>query len=230
MLEQMHKHMKWMLWGIIVLITVTFLFFGLRTQTVSGGTAASVDGYVISTDEVNRVYQNMYDNYRQILKDQMNEGFAKMLRSQALHELVRDRLLIQEAERIGLQVGDEELQAAIMQIPAFSRDGRFDRRNYERALQGINMTPAMFEANQREFLLRQKLERLVEDGVAVNDEEVASAYAAKNPKAKSGDFAKNKEQFKKTYLAEKQRGALDAFVKGLENKSTIIITDKSLNS
>ncbi len=230
MLEQMHKHMNWMLWGIIVVITVTFLFFGIWGPSMSGGTAAKVNGYVISGDEVNRVYQNMYENYRKILKDQMNDSFAKALRGQALRELVQNRLLVQEAERVGLRVTDAELQTAIMEVPAFSSQGRFDSRIYARALQGINMTPSAFEANQREYLLRQKLERLVEDGVSVTDAELPAAYAAKNPKAKAGDFEKNKEAFRRTYLEEKQRAALDAFVRGLERKASITINDKSIRS
>ncbi len=230
MLEQMHKHMKWILWGIIVLITVTFLFFGIYPSSVSGGTAAKVDGYAIGSDEVARVYQNMYENYRQILKDQMNESFAKALRGQALRELIRNRLLLQEADRIGLRVSDDELQAYILQIPTFSYQGRFNRQLYERALTNINMTPAVFEMNQRDYLLRQKLERLVEDGVSATDAEIAAAYAAKNPKAKAGEYDKNKDSFRKTYLEEKKRSALDAFVKGLENKASIPISDKSLAS
>jgi hypothetical protein len=117
-----------------------------------------------------------------------------------------------------------------MQIPGFSVQGKFDKRVYERALQSINMTPAVFETNQREYLLRLKLERLVEDGVVVTDAELPAAYASKNPKAKPGDFEKNKANFKQTYLAEKQRGALDAFVKGLENKASIKIEEKAIAS
>ncbi len=230
MLQSMHKHMKWIMWAIVVLVTVTFMFFGMYPSSVSGRTVARVDGYVISADDLNRVYRNMEENYRQIMKDQFNENFAKTLRSQALRELVQNRLLVQEADRVGLRVTDEELQSYIMQIPAFLVGGRFDKRVYERALQNINMTPAQFEANQREYLLRQKLEHLVEDGVAVTDAELSAAYASKNPKAKPGDFEKNKVAFKQTYLAEKQRTALDAFVRGLGNKATITIDDKALAS
>jgi peptidyl-prolyl cis-trans isomerase D len=226
----MHKHMKWIMWAIVGLITVTFLFFGIYPSATSGRTAAKVDGYVITTDDYNRVYRNMYENYRQILKDQFNENFAKVLKTQALRELIQNRLLVQEADRVGLRVTDEELQTYIMQIPGFSVQGKFDKRVYERALQSINMTPAVFETNQREYLLRLKLERLVEDGVVVTDAELPAAYASKNPKAKSGDFEKNKANFKQTYLAEKQRGALDAFVKGLENKASIKIEEKAIAS
>ncbi len=227
MLEQIHRHMKWIMWTIVILVTVTFLFFGIFPNAVSGNTAAKVDGYVIGTDELNRVYRNMTENYRRVLKDQFNENFAQILRQQALQELIRNRLLVQEAERKGLKVSDEELQAYIVQIPAFNNQGRFDKRAYDMALQNINMTPAVFEANQREYLMRQKLERLVEDAVVVTDAELPAAYAAKNPKAKKGDFEKNQQSFKQTYLSEKRREALDGYVKGLMSKATIKINEKA---
>ncbi|OGW34046.1 MAG: hypothetical protein A2010_08575 [Nitrospirae bacterium GWD2_57_9] len=227
MLEQIHKYMKWIMWAIIVLITVTFLFFGIYPSETSGRTVAEVNGYVIVSDEVNRVYQNMAENYRRILKDQFNENFAQILRKQALQELIQNRLLVDEARERGLKVGDEELQAYIMQVPSFGNQGKFDQRVYERALQSINMTPAVFEANQREFLLRQKLERLLEDAVVVTDNELPAAYAARYPKAKKGDFEKNKVTFRQTYLGQKRREALDAYVQGLMAKADIKISDKS---
>ncbi len=230
MLEQMHRHMKWIMWLIVVLVTVTFLFFGIYPSDVAGRTVAKVDGYVITADDYNRVYQNMYENYRQLFKDQMNDNLVKMLRSQALQQLIENRLLVQESEKQGIRITDEELQAYIMQIPSFSPQGKFDKRIYERALQNINMTPAVFEASQREYLKRQKLERLVQDGVAVIDAELAAAYAARNPKAKKGDYEKNKESFKRTLLDEKQRDALDVFVKSLKNKAEIKIKDRELAS
>ncbi len=176
MLEQMHKHMKWIMWTIVVLVTVTFLFFGIYPSTMSGSTVAKVDGYAISSEEFNQVYRNMYENYRQILKDQFTDSFAQTIRKQALQELIQNRLLIQESERRGFKIGDDELQSYIMQMPAFNNQGRFDQRIYERTLQNVNITPAVFEANQREFLLRQKLERLIEDNVVVTEQELAAAY------------------------------------------------------
>jgi peptidyl-prolyl cis-trans isomerase D len=220
--------MTWMMWVIVGLVTVTFLFFGIYPSATSGRTVAKVDGYVITSDDLNRVYRNMYENYRQVMKDQFNENIAKIIKSQALRELIEHRLLIQEAERVGLRVTDEELQAHIMRIPAFNREGKFDKRSYDLYLNRINATPAIFESSQREYLVRQKLEQLVEDGVSVTNAELSAAYASKNLKAKSGDFEKNKAAFGQTYLAEKRREALDAFVKGLQSKASVTIDEKTL--
>ncbi len=230
MIEWMRKHMVWMMWIIVALVTVTFLFFGLRPSIEGGRTVARVGGYVITANDVNRAYQNLYDSYKELLKDQFNESVAKSLRNQALQGLIVNRLLIEEAKRIGLRVSDEELQTAIMKMPAFSRDGRFDKQAYERILDRVNMTPAAFEAGQREFLLRQKLENLVKDSVAVEDAELKAAYQQKNPKAKPEEFEKNKASFSQVYLAGKQRDALTALLRNIESRTPVKIQDKALAS
>lgn len=228
MLEQIRKHMGWMMWIIVGLITVTFLFFGIYPSSGGGDRAAKVGDTVITMEELNRAYRNLHDNYKELLKDQFNETFAKSLRSQALQELIVNRLMIDEAERIGLRVSDGELQAAIMRMPAFSVDGKFDKRAYDRILDRINMTPAAFEASQREFLLRQKMENLIRDGVSVTDAEMAAAYRQKNPNAKPGDFEKNRENFRQTYLAGKQRDTLTAALREIEKRIPVKIEQKSM--
>jgi peptidyl-prolyl cis-trans isomerase D len=227
MLESIHKYMKWIMWAIVVLITVTFLFFGIYPSGIGGRSVAKVGDDVITADEFNRVYRNLYDNYRELLKDQFNEKFASGLKSQALQELIVGRLLVQEANRIGLTVTDEELQSVIKRMPAFARDGRFDRKTYELVLDRVNLSPAAFEVSQRDYLVRQKLERLVKDGVMVTDAELAAAYQQQNPTAKPGDFAKNGESFKQTYLAGKQRDALTVYIRTIQDKTTIKIDDKA---
>jgi peptidyl-prolyl cis-trans isomerase D len=228
MLEAIHKHMNWIMWAIVVLITVTFLFFGIYPSDVGGRSVAKVGGDVITADEFNRVYQNAYENYKQLLKDQFNESFAKGLKSQALQELIVGRLLVQEAERVGLRISDEELQAVIMKMPSFARDGKFDRKIYDRILDQVNMKPAAFEAGQREFMLRQKLERLVKDGVVVTEAELSAAYQRKNPTAEPSDFEKNRETFKQTLLAEKQRDAITAYVREIQSRTKVTINDKAM--
>jgi len=228
MLIQIHKHMKWIMWAIVILITVTFLFFGIYPSNVTGSMVANVNGDVITAEDVNRVYQNMYDNYKQIFKDQFNDSLAKTLRAQALRELIQTRLLIQEADRMGLRISDDELRAEILKISAFTTGGRFDQKVYENYLQRMNITPAVFETEQREFMLKRKLEQLVADGVVVADAEVAAAYAKENPKAKAGDYEKAIGSFRQSQLQKKQNEALSVFVRGLENKGKITRNDKGL--
>lgn len=228
MIEWMRKHMVWMMWTIVALITVTFLFFGVYPSSESGSRAAKVGDHVITTEEVNRVYQNLRDTYKDIMKDQKTDVLERTLRQQALQELVVNRLFLDEAEHRGLHVTNEELQAAIVKMPAFQVNGRFDKLTYDRVLERINMSPAVFENAQRELLLRQKLEHLIRDSVAVNDAEIKEAYFRQNPKATGGDFEKNRATFGQTYLAGKQRDALTAALRVIQERVSVKIDDKSL--
>jgi peptidyl-prolyl cis-trans isomerase D len=230
MIEFIRKHMGWMMWIIVGLVTVTFLFFGIYPSSQGKGAVAKVGDTVITAEELNTAYRNLYDNYRDILKGQINENLTKGLRNQALQELIVNRLLVTEAEREGFRVSDEELQESIMRMPAFQQNGRFDKQIYERTLDRINMSPALFEASQREYLLRLKLERLVKDSVAVGDAELSAAYLKRNPNAKPGDFEKNRESFRQTYLTEKQRDALTAYIRSIQTRIPVKIEDKALTS
>jgi peptidyl-prolyl cis-trans isomerase D len=227
MIEWIRKHMGWMMWVIVGLVTVTFLFFGMYPSSMGGKAVAKVGGVFITNDDVNRVYRNLYDTYRDALKDKFNESVEKSLRNQALQELIVNQLFLAEAKNMGLQVSDQELQANIMKMPGFLRDGRFDKEAYDRILDRVNMTPAAFEANQREFLLRQKMERLVRDSVTVEDAELSAVYQQRNPKAKPGDFEKDKDTFRQTYLAEKQRDALTVFLRNVQMRVPVKIEDKA---
>ncbi len=228
MLIHIHKHMSWIMWAIIILITISFLFFGIYPSSTTSNMVADVNGDVITGEDLNRAYRNLYDTYKQIFKDQFNEAMTKTLRAQALRELVQSRLLIQEAGRMGLKISDDELRGAILKITAFSPQGKFDQKTYEYYLQRENITPAVFETEQREFMLRKKLENLIEDSVEVTEAELAAAYASSNPKAKAGDFEKNKGSFRKTQLQQKRSEAREAYVRGLESKGKVVLNDKVL--
>jgi peptidyl-prolyl cis-trans isomerase D len=228
MLEQMRKHMNWIMWVILILVIVSFLFFGIYPSDRGRGEAATVNGEIITAGDLDRAYRNMYETYRQIFKDQFTDAMAKTLRQQALRDLVQSRLLVQEATRIGLQVSDEEVRAAVMRTPAFAPGGRFDKAAYERYLDYINVKPSVFEETQREFMLKQKIERVVEDGVDVTEDELKAAYAARNAKAKSGDLDKDRESFRQSYLAEKKRDAVNAYAQALFKKGKITMNQAEL--
>jgi hypothetical protein len=68
----------------------------------------------------------------------------------------------------------------------------------------------------------------VKDSVVVTDAELAASYQQKNPKATPGEFEKNRAAFKETFLAEKQRDAITAYLRGIQSRTTIKIDDKAI--
>jgi peptidyl-prolyl cis-trans isomerase D len=97
------------------------------------------------------------------------------LRGQALDQLIDDALLRHEADRLGLQVTEDDVLNAITSMPELQEDGRFNRELLERVLQ-IQRDRGEFEAQVRQDLLNRRLRGLVVDGVAVTDTEVEDRY------------------------------------------------------
>src|SRR6266508_5419998 len=98
------------------------------------------------------------------------------LTQQVISDLIQEALVIQQAKREGITVGDEELRLRIQSIPAFQEDGRFSRERYLAQLKQARIEPGEFETEVRRDLLRQKMEALIKDGIKVSDAEVEQAY------------------------------------------------------
>jgi peptidyl-prolyl cis-trans isomerase D len=118
--------------------------------------------------------------------------------------LINRILLLQEAQRLGLKVTAEELQASIQDIPAFQKDGVFDKATYLRALQRGRLTAKEFEANQRQTLLLNKLQGLVISSVKVSDQEILEAYRQNFEKLNLDMISLNPADFKDISLTPEE--------------------------
>ncbi len=161
--------------GIAAVLILPFLFFfhatGQRQAGGPGGSAGTLFGHSIpwETFEAQRLW----------LKRQWEGQFGEL--SPSLETMLTgatwDRLmLLEEAKRRRLRVDDQELLAAIEQIPAFQDQGRFQPDRYRRYLQITNADPRAFESLLRQNLLVEKLVAAERNAVTVSAEDVASAY------------------------------------------------------
>lgn len=79
-----------------------------------------------------------------------------------LEQLVSQKLLEAEAEKLGISVSNSELSYSISQIPAFAdKDGKFDMNLYQAFLQSRAMSAATFENDMRNSALIRKLQEYV---------------------------------------------------------------------
>ncbi len=175
-------------------IVAVFIFWGVEA-VVSGvnarTTAAWVDGTPIEAIEVARAESNMLQSFRRMAGDAMTKDFMKQLniRQRALDELIDRRLLIAQAQELGLEISDKEVADVIVSTPAFEADGRFNPDVYRRALRGARLAPAEFEESQRESLLVGRLQAIVEDGIMITEAEARAELLAREEK-RSLDFVK----------------------------------------
>jgi peptidyl-prolyl cis-trans isomerase D len=140
MLGFMRKHARSSFIKIIFwMIIVVFVFWGVGVMVAGGdkvNVAATVDGEPISVQTFARAQERMERVYRELYREHMSPQVLAQLNlgQRALDDLVTELLLKHEAGRLGLQVTDDEVREAILDIPTFQDGARFDRTRYLNAL------------------------------------------------------------------------------------------------
>ena len=174
-------------WLVLLLLGVGVLAFVMVGVGPQGGqeqvvTIAEVNGDKITYTELERQYYRMLQTYRQLAGGRLSPADleALNLRGQLLEDLIQQRLLLQAARELGLQVTDEELMQGIARNPAFQAAGQFNKNIYEQALRGQGLTPGEFEARQRDALVIGKLQGLIQDAIPVTADEVEERYRVDN--------------------------------------------------
>lgn len=130
-------------------VALTFVGFGVGSYTT-----ATDDNYLAEVGD-SRIYSRDLD---QALQGQPSHP---ALRQQMLDMLIRQRLLLAEAEKAGLVITPAMLQRAIAAIPAMQKDGRFDPATYQAYLASQNLSAEAFEQNvMRELRLDKQIQAL----------------------------------------------------------------------
>lgn len=148
---------------VIGIILAFIINFGPQAGTACApnqGPAIIVDGEEISAREFHRVYSQQLRRRSSRTKGEFTveqaqaEGFAK----QVADVLVETYLLAAEAERRGMEVGDQELRQELKRIfDGVMPAGGWDQREYEMRVQGMEMSVPEFETSTRHQLSAQKV-------------------------------------------------------------------------
>ena len=180
MLDLMRKHAtSWLIKVFLFAIVIVFIFWGgYSYHEQRAGRLASVNGSYIDLREYQQAYNNLVEQVRRQMGGRFSSELLETmkLKEQALDQLITRRLLLEEAQRLQLEVRPEELQQAILGFPAFQINGRFDAAQYQRTLHALRLTPQEFESRQREDMLIERLGRLIGRGTSVLPAEISSFY------------------------------------------------------
>ncbi|MBW2200449.1 MAG: SurA N-terminal domain-containing protein [Deltaproteobacteria bacterium] len=165
---------SWMIKLLLGAIVIVFVFWGVGSyRSQRSSRVAFVNGEVITVDEYRKAYDNLIEQLRQRYGNRLNDDLEKMFQveKQALETLINQKLILQEAQRLGFRVSDNELAVAIQKVDAFQNAGVFDGRIYRRVLSRYRMTPEEFEFAQRESILADKLSSFITGCAKVSDQE-----------------------------------------------------------
>ena len=106
---------------------------------------------------------------------------------QALDQLIEEKMLALEADRMGLRVSDEEHADLLKKLvpTAFAGDTFIGMDRYTTEVQSrFQVTVPEFETEVKNALLQQKFQQLVTDGVTASDDEVREEFRRENEKVK----------------------------------------------
>ena len=185
--------------GIIILV---FVFWGVGSLN-EGDTVnlvATVNGDAITARDFEIAYRRAEEAVLRQNPGLGREQFKQELGRQVLRGLVEQALLKKAAADAGLAVTPLELRAAVGQIKAFQNEqGQFDPATYQRLLEAQHMSPAQYESEMSDELLRQKMYALI----------TAAAWTSPDASRNRYDFLREKRsvdylfvpasQFKDTY-------------------------------
>lgn len=161
----------WVLMGLLIL---GLGGFGATSFTGSLRSVASVGSQDITPNEYGRALQNEL----RALEAQAGQAISfeqaqsAGIDRQVLARLISEAAVDDEADRIGLSVGDTTVAKQVQDIPAFKGiDGKFDRESYKFALDRVGMSESEFERG-----LRRETSRALVQGAVVSGKSLPDSY------------------------------------------------------
>ena len=169
--------------GLVALSMVTYLIPGSGAG-YGGSTDQNVVAQIgkdqLTAQEVSRAVQNMSRGR------QMPPELLAMYVPQMVQQLISDRAMAYEAQRLGLEVSDSDTATAVRQQlpPQLFKDGQIDTATYQALLAQSGMTVAAFESDTARQLLISHLRDIVGRGVVVTPQDVEAEFRKRSEKVK----------------------------------------------
>lgn len=146
--------------------------------------AAVVNGKAITYNDFQSTYSNLYQLYQNIYQDQFTPALERQLKlaEKSINSLIDQLLLMDEAERLQLEISNKELVESISQVEAFQENGVFSKERYLQVLAYQRLNSDEFEALQRNELLSNKVREHLQADVTVTASDVEEEFRNNNEK------------------------------------------------
>ena len=166
-----------LVFGAIILV---FVFWGVGTGGApTSATLAEVNGKRITDTMFNKEMRQRRSNITAGLTDDQEAE----LQREVFQGIIEEEVFFQEAQRLDIEVSDEEIARVVLQQAAFKdNDGKFSTTLYERALTRMGLTRGKFEERLRRDLMAQKLVGLVLNAAPVAEFTARRAFEVDNTK------------------------------------------------
>lgn len=201
MLQAMREKTQGIIAGTIIgLICLTFALWGIQNYTRSKGpedAAAKVNGSKITNGELKSAYERAR---REMMMQKgapatFSQDDQKKFQAQILQQLIKNRVYAQATKKLGLYVSDQQLEATIMEFPAFQVNGAFSAERLHEILSRMSISYQNFIDETRSSLLSIQLGSGLKNSIFVLPHEVELANKLMNQKRDISYFLIPKERF-----------------------------------
>ncbi len=198
----MFEWLRRMILPIIIIALATFvgmiiLQWGLDIsggggQGPTGNFAAKINGEEVPWTVYNQNYQNLYRQESNNSEIDLADDRLKQLEIQAWNQLLQEILLAQEAEKLDLDVSEDEIYQFLryspppylQSIPQFMTDGQFDYQKYFSTM--LDETAAPFWASVEPAVIadikKMKLQQSVIQAAHVSEDEIRQSFVSNEEK------------------------------------------------
>ena len=168
---------------IVTFIAAVFVFEGACSPKVTRGlhesaVAGIVNDQRISITEFNRALERRTEFMKQMSGGKLTDDQMKQfrVRESTFHEIVQQKLMVQDAEKRGMNPSAEALRQEVLKLPYFLKDGKFDPMLYKQVLQSNGYSPSQFERMIEEQLLTEAWMRQFDLQAQVSDAELKEEF------------------------------------------------------
>jgi peptidyl-prolyl cis-trans isomerase D len=157
-------------------IVIAFSFFGIESYFI-----AQTDNFVakVGDKEISQQdFRSRFDDFRQQQLQAANGAIdarffeQPAIKRRILDQLIDEQVLLSANEKLGIAIPAERLRDEISKIPAFQRDGSFDKDLYLSRLTSQGMTPNGFEERVAKQLATREIPVSIAGSAFVTDEQV----------------------------------------------------------
>ena len=176
---------NWVIKFFLGIIVIVFVFLGVGSfGSKRNDSVATINDEPITIKEYQRAYKMLVDQMRARFGKNLNDDILKALniKQQAIDSLIDEKLVLSEAQKLGIIVSDEELQQSLLSIKAFQKDGIFNLSQYKKVLSLNALTPEIFEQSQINALKQEKVRDMLFGSINVSELETRNWYLFQNTK------------------------------------------------
>lgn len=199
MMRTIREKTRWAIVFLAVAFAAWLAFEGIQSRETAATTGTNPVIGVVNGEEVRftrwrEASARQMDRARAVKGGALTDEEIRQAEKEAWETMVRNVLIEQEIERMGIEVTNAEVQQAfrtspppfVIQSPAFQTDGQFDYQKYQAFFSDPSVDEQLLleiERYYRDQLPRLRLEEQLAAGVAVSDRQAWEEFKARNETA-----------------------------------------------